>query len=106
MIYSDGVHMVADSLEELHEYAKSIGVGRWYFEGTRKGHPHYDIPKKKRARVLEDAELVSSQLILAISWKMLGKEIRLVVGQSKNKGLKNFLDRAALYKFWKQPCKN
>jgi hypothetical protein len=47
MIYTDGIHMVADSLEELHEFATRIGLKRIYFHGVRKGHPHYDLVTKK-----------------------------------------------------------
>jgi hypothetical protein len=46
MIYTDGVHMVADSLAELHAFASSIGLKRIYFHGVRKGHPHYDLTNK------------------------------------------------------------
>ena len=48
MTYTDGIHLVADSLEELHEFASSIGIKRCWFHGMRKGHPHYDLPKGKR----------------------------------------------------------
>jgi len=31
MVYTDGIHLVADSLEELHEFAHKIGLKReWY----------------------------------------------------------------------------
>lgn len=35
-------HMVADTLEELHEFAAKYGLVRRYFQAARK-HPHYDI---------------------------------------------------------------
>lgn len=35
--------MVADSLDELHAFAKKVGIKRCYFHGVRKGHPHYDV---------------------------------------------------------------
>ncbi|HUS50347.1 MAG TPA: DUF4031 domain-containing protein [Candidatus Paceibacterota bacterium] len=37
------MHLVADSLEELHNFAISIGLKRHFFEGVKKGHPHYDL---------------------------------------------------------------
>ena len=43
MVYVDRVHMVADSLKELHSFAEKIGLKRHFFEGVRKGHPHYDL---------------------------------------------------------------
>lgn len=43
MIYTDGIHMVATTIDELHAFAASIGCGRHWYEGLRKGHPHYDL---------------------------------------------------------------
>jgi hypothetical protein len=40
-------HMLADSLDELHEMADRIGVQRKWFQA--KNVPHYDICKSKRA---------------------------------------------------------
>lgn len=48
MVYTDGVHLVADTLGELHKFAFSIGLKYCYFEGTRKGHPHYDLLNWKK----------------------------------------------------------
>ena len=37
-------HMVSDSISELHEFAKSIGVKKCWYENKRgKKEPHYDI---------------------------------------------------------------
>jgi hypothetical protein len=47
MIYTDGVHLVADSLEELHKFASKVGLNRRYFEGVRKKHPHYDLTNER-----------------------------------------------------------
>ncbi len=44
-------HMVADTLEELHEMADRIGVARRWFQANA-SHPHYDICKAKRAIAL------------------------------------------------------
>lgn len=41
-------HMVADSIEELHEMADQIGINRKWFQNKNKRHPHYDISKSKR----------------------------------------------------------
>lgn len=41
-------HMVADSVEELHEMADKIGVNRKWFQSKSK-YKHYDICKAKRA---------------------------------------------------------
>lgn len=65
-VYTDGVHMVADSLEELHEFATRIALSRSYFEGVRKGHPHYDLTNERRREMAYEAGAVkvSSREIL------------------------------------------
>ena len=41
-------HMIADSIEELHEMADKIGVSRKYFQ-DKPSKPHYDICQIKRS---------------------------------------------------------
>lgn len=53
MVYTDGIHLVADSVEELHAFAAAVGIKRCWFENRRgKHHPHYDIPVSMREVVL------------------------------------------------------
>lgn len=66
MIYTDNIHLIADSLKELHIFAESIGLKRCYFHGMRKGHPHYDLMNvdiRKKA-IDAGANLVSSRFIV------------------------------------------
>lgn len=72
MIYTDGIHLVADSLDELHSFALKIGLNRRYYEGVRKGHPHYDLTNSNiRNKVLgEDVLVVTSREILIRSKDM------------------------------------
>lgn len=50
MVYTDGHHLVADTLAELHEFA--IGKLRfqpsWFQDHPR--HPHYDLTTHRAAR--------------------------------------------------------
>ena len=39
-------HMVADTVEELHEMAEKLGLRKWFQKDPRM--PHYDICKSKR----------------------------------------------------------
>lgn len=51
MVFTDGVHMVANTVEELHEFAESIGLKRHFFHGVRKGHPHYDLTNERIRKI-------------------------------------------------------
>mgnify|MGYP002814597841 CR=1 FL=1 len=52
VIYTDGIHLVADSIDELHTFAKSIGFKRDWFQWL--SLPHYDITSSTmRKRVIK-----------------------------------------------------
>jgi hypothetical protein len=77
VILTDGIHLISDkSLDELHDFAVSIGLKRHFFQGKTKGHPHYDLTTSKaslRART-NGATLVSArEIILGLS--RLGKGV-------------------------------
>lgn len=43
-------HLTADTVEELHEMAETIGLKReWFQKGS---HPHYDVSESKRQQAL------------------------------------------------------
>lgn len=44
-------HMLADTLNELHQMADLIGVDRRWFQPL--SSPHYDVCQKKRQRAIE-----------------------------------------------------
>lgn len=44
-------HMTADSIQELHLFAASIGVARCWFDKPLK-HPHYDITAQQKASAM------------------------------------------------------
>lgn len=72
MIYTDGVHVVADSLEELHAWAKRVGIGRHRFHGMRRRHPHYDVtPKMVNNMLTREALACGRQELLERSKAML-----------------------------------
>lgn len=45
-------HMVADTLEELHVMAETIGLSRGWFQ-DKKRLPHYDLTVSRRAAALK-----------------------------------------------------
>ncbi len=45
-------HMIADTADELHDFAATIGLKReWYHDGIR--YPHYDLTASRRAAAVE-----------------------------------------------------
>lgn len=74
MIYTDGVHLAADTLDELHAFARRLGLRREWFQDGR--HPHYDLTTKRMAlkaercgavkvtqrKIVEVAALVSEEV--------------------------------------------
>jgi len=69
MTYTDGLHLVADTLKELHTFARRIGLKRHFFHGTRKGHPYYDLTNKriKKKVISKGATLIPIRKVLDIS---------------------------------------
>lgn len=46
-------HMGADSLEEMHQFARKLGLKRSYFQISSSGIPHYDVTEKVRAKAVK-----------------------------------------------------
>lgn len=68
MVYTDGIHMVADTLTELHLFALKIGVKRCWYHGFRKNHPHYDLMGNKLDLALSKGAIkVCSKKVVEIS---------------------------------------
>lgn len=44
-------HLMADTLEELHSFAKQIGVARHWFHRTKR-HQHYDLVESERVKAV------------------------------------------------------
>lgn len=62
--YGKSCHLAADTLEELHAFAASIGMKRSWFQGGRR--PHYDLTERRRAaavalgaREVDDREFIA-----------------------------------------------
>lgn len=45
-------HMIADTVDELHEMADKIGIRRKWFQSSTT-HPHYDISLGKRKLAIQ-----------------------------------------------------
>jgi len=70
MIYTDGVHLVVDGLEEeLHLFAQSVGLKRqWFQEQSR--YPHYDITTSRKLKTI-----LNTNMVTMVSTKELLKKI-------------------------------
>jgi len=49
--YQRACHLIADSLDELHLFASSIGLRRRWFQNH--SIPHYDLTESKRALAIK-----------------------------------------------------
>lgn len=49
--YGKSCHLFADTVDELHALADSIGLMRSWFQDT--SHPHYDLTTGKRKMAVE-----------------------------------------------------
>lgn len=48
--WNKSCHLFADSLEELHAFAESIGMKREWFQNTKL--PHYDLTEARRKKAV------------------------------------------------------
>lgn len=71
-------HMVADSLDELHEMAAQVGMRlEWFQDAPKASHPHYDLNEQRRALALELGAVYLPSRVLAravIARRRLGNE--------------------------------
>lgn len=51
--HDSSCRLVADTLEELHEFARKIGLKRGWFQNSAK-HPHYDLTAARRKRAVKE----------------------------------------------------
>ena len=67
MVYTDGIHVIADTLEELHNFAQLIGLKREWFQDNPR-HPHYDTVSRKtqRAALKKGAKIRGSKELIRI----------------------------------------
>ncbi len=69
-------HLVADSLAELHAFARSLGLREAWFQ-SKSVYPHYDVTVSVRDRALTmGASMGDRQTIISCA-KLLNHELRL-----------------------------
>jgi len=50
-------HLIADTVEELHEFAQSIGLKKEYYQNHR-FMPHYDVTENKRTSAIKKGAII------------------------------------------------
>lgn len=76
MIYTDGVHMIGSTIDELHQFADKIGLHRCYYRNPRKKkHPHYDLMNEKiRKKAIDNgAVFVTDRTIVKFCREFYGE---------------------------------
>jgi hypothetical protein len=67
--------LVADSLEELHEFAKSLGLKRGWFQ-AQASLPHYDVTVEARDVALSRGAMQADRRTLVLLGRQLKVELR------------------------------
>lgn len=75
MIYTDGVHLVGDTLSELHAFVRKMGFKREWFQNHPR-HPHYDLTTGRALRraLQKGAIKKTDREVLAIAEKAAREE--------------------------------
>lgn len=77
MVYTDGTHLIADNLYELHLFARKINLNHCWFDPNKK-HPHYDLyskSSKRRKEAVEEAIKAGAKLVTAKQIVMINNHI-------------------------------
>jgi Protein of unknown function (DUF4031) len=68
-------HLVADSLDELHEFAARLGLKRAWFQ-NKASYPHYDVTTSVRERALALGALPARKRQMIASATLMRDELR------------------------------
>ncbi|NPT34230.1 DUF4031 domain-containing protein [Paraburkholderia xenovorans] len=68
-------HLVADSLNELHDFAQQLGLRRSWFQ-ERSIYPHYDVTVSVREKALTLGALKGDRGTIVTCAKQLKTELR------------------------------
>jgi hypothetical protein len=64
-------HLIADTEDELHDFAARMGMQRTWFQqkAGRPHHAHYDVPERARHEAV-------ARGAVEITWRELGRKLR------------------------------
>lgn len=75
-------HLVADSLDELHWFAKSLGLKRTWFQ-AHASLPHYDVTVEIRAIALSRGAIAADRRTLVSRGRQLKLELHTSVERAE-----------------------
>ena len=68
-------HMLADDIDELHRFAREIGLHRISYQGPpRTAHPHYDITGFERSRAIARGAVASDRTAIVTVLRALRRK--------------------------------
>ncbi|MDO9410995.1 MAG: DUF4031 domain-containing protein [Pseudolabrys sp.] len=68
-------HLLADDIDELHRFAREIGLHRISYQGPpRTANPHYDITGFERSRALARGAIASDRTAIVTVLRQLRKK--------------------------------
>lgn len=68
-------HLVADSLDELHQFAARLGLKRAWFQ-DKASYPHYDVTTSARERALVLGALPARKRQMIATASLMRNELR------------------------------
>ena len=69
-IYTDTIHLITDgNIQELHDFAKSMGMKKNWFQNHRK--PHYDLFGTMKQKAIEKGAVLKSSRELVLILNMI-----------------------------------
>ena len=68
-------HLVADTLPELHAFARRLGLREVWFQ-SKSAYPHYDVTVSVRDRALSMGASMGDRQIIISCAKLLKHELR------------------------------
>jgi hypothetical protein len=81
--FDRGCHMYADTLAELHNFARSIRLRREWFQDNSR-HPHYDLTRTRRARAVQ-AGAIEHTFADSVEWwrgRTIARAVKKVIGEA------------------------
>lgn len=76
-------HLVADSITELHRFAKLLGIRREWFQHNA-SYPHYDLTIETRARALQMGAIEGSRIQIIRCARKLKEELNSPISRPAN----------------------